>query len=783
MAMAIIYNILAYFRVFLVLTILGIDGIILFGSIFKSKSKTLLIGGGLLSGLLGFLFMLGILSYVLKGYFGILIIFSLFTLICLFLFGRNSDYFTKVFHFSLNFKKINWEHAFYLFLLTGYIILFFLYTRGAPAGGDIVTHWSIAASFARGNYPSVLPWQPQFLTAYHHGGFMVLGALHSLSSTNISITFFFSAFYTIVALFIFITGIARLKKKSFLSLLPAILGIVLFGGVVIYLGDLRELIKLMLSSNFRVMPQFWDFVGGAGTGANSLGFLYYHSHYTFAIGALLLFLFVLLELKVSKDKLLYKYILLIVLLILTLSIMESVFPLGLLPLSIYYIYESRKTKRKVFIRNSLILLVVFLILGALIQNLIRDSFLQKAASEGIGFIKPFGSEFNSRLSYFAFHTSVFEGGKIKWMIPDLRIMLLILLVSGIVARSKWSVVLTLVAIVGIVLGLVVVDPYYRSSALRFVNTSYQFLMFSFGFLLVDLLRKPNLVNRWLVIIFTILLIPQFLTGNAVFANTAIYKDTDNLIRFIDYKNETLDWIKREIPYDKRILFIDEYPFQGFTSSLNSKAVMFYGFFVPAGPLKAKLINYDGALEWFDAITLLEPSALRDLKVDYVFIMDSEVHRFSQKRRDQLSDRTFFNPVYENKTGKLYKVESAFKSSKDIDLTIRSLVARIPDGKSVYLDKFPLPFHDARRGLLVELSKRVKLIGPHWTAAGGAQYLYIAALLPIIETDTPGKEIKDLKTLLVDYVITTLDKNPNSFLSGNFRVAGKNRFVVLWRNIH
>ena len=69
-----------------------------------------------------------------------------------------------------------------------YLSLIILRVGNTVTGGDVITYWGIATSFARGNYPAVLPWQPNYLTVYHAGAFLVQGAIQSLSSVNISIS-------------------------------------------------------------------------------------------------------------------------------------------------------------------------------------------------------------------------------------------------------------------------------------------------------------------------------------------------------------------------------------------------------------------------------------------------------------------------------------------------------------------------------------------------------------------------------------------------------------------
>lgn len=762
-----------YFAIFIIFAILTFNGVVIFYSIRKTRNKLLLLGGGMITGPLVLLLILSIFSYFFKGPTAIGLLFGLYTFVSILLFKKIKKGLREAFVFktpSLSLKVI--------LAVLFFILLFLLYARSAPAGGDNSTRWGIATSFARGNYPIVLPWQPQFLIAYHTGGFMVLGAIHSLASANISLVHFFFSFYMVSALFIFITGIIREKNRSLLALIPAVLGIILFGGPILYLGNLKEFVLAILRFDIDLFVQYNNLKPApAGAGVSSIASMYHANFYLFGLSSLFLFIFILF--KRHKRNLLLQYVLLVTLAVLTLSIAETFFLLEVPLLVIKFVLDYRKISLKKFVRDSLILLILFLSLFFVVQNFVRDSLISPG-TQGTSFrvLTPKKTEFVARINFMKERKFIPKNGS-TWVLPDLRLIILVIVVLAILFRSKWGLITAFASIISLIASVLIVDPFWPSSALRFTNQSHQLILFALGFLIVDLFN--NRKSKIAVLISTFLLIsitPQIVGGNFIFMHRAITKDYDNLIRYANKKEVALEWISNNIKYDETVLFIDEYPYKGRNSPMSADAIVFYGIFVPTGPTNVKLISVDTGAEWYDAITVLSPRSLKDLSVDYVFIKHSEMGRFSVKRQGQIIKEKYFKPIYEDNTGTLYEVKTYFKELEDNEMTLKKMVEMIPDEKIVYLDKFSIV--DIRKGLFAELANRTKLIGPKHHA-GYDYFLYVAATLPFTLTDIPDAEqkIKELKT--IDFVFTETDTNPNSNLKGDFERIAEMPFVALWKN--
>lgn len=160
-------------KIILIFAITTFNGIVVFNLLHNTKNKLINIGAGMIVGLLVLLLLLSVLSYLFKGTLSISIIFILYSIICFYLYKHKKRFsFTSL--FKINPTKTNLTT---ITLILIYLVLIALYIPTSGLGPDTYMYQGIANSFVRGNYPTVLPWQPDFLTVYHHGAFIIFGAL------------------------------------------------------------------------------------------------------------------------------------------------------------------------------------------------------------------------------------------------------------------------------------------------------------------------------------------------------------------------------------------------------------------------------------------------------------------------------------------------------------------------------------------------------------------------------------------------------------------------------
>lgn len=734
-------------------------------------------------GLLGFLLVLSLGSYFFKGQLGVALMFFIYLLSAIFLAVKNPKAFAslkKLFQFKFSFGN----------LITAAIIVFYLglillYAHRSFIGSDSDIYFSIATSFAKGNYPTVLPWQPQFLTIYHQGALLIQGALWALSGRDIELIHYFFSVYTLWAIFILTTGVAREKVRNLWCLIPAIFTVILVGGPVL----LTKVTNLNFSLNLLKLPDFLYFQSSNGAGAADLQGLIYNNFYSFGLASFLIFLFLLAKQSVAKFNL-KRFLLLSALATLSCSIDEVFFPIELILLVGIFFWQIRGFPLFKGLSYSGALTACLVILFFLIQNPIRDSFLTPSpdfprfklliesnfppfekltyrpeevitwngVNTGSGAI----DMFQARIKYVASKTV--EGQGVSFTLLDLRILMALLLLALILKPDRFGFLLLVSSFLSFILSLFVINTFWPPNAYRISNQAYQLAFFALSLTFINF--------RTVALIVLLLIIPQAVIAHAKIINTVTTSDKNNFTR--PKKDLDLEMITKYIPPSKVTIFLDRYPDVAPHSYLNYTALTKMGVFVPIAPASTKILNPSPGIEWLDSVNTLSPYALKKLKVDYVYIQNTALARLSAQRINQLKNKDYFDQVKSfGEDGILYQIKPPFKEIKDEEASLKRMSLKLGGDKKVYLDK--LSFPEVRRALILELAKNNHLIGPPH-AHGGDFYMYIEAILPF-----EPERLEALNNL--DYVLMDRNKNPNSYLPGKFEKILTNNYVSLYINTH
>lgn len=728
----------------LIFAVLTFCGLVLSTIVLKTSNRLLLLGSSMVGGLTGFLLVLSIGSYIFKGSLGIWFLFLIYFSGCLLLF-------LKLHLINLrNLVKIKWSvnNLILVSILLFYVALIFASAHRAPLGGDTTLYFAISTSFAKGNYPTVSSWQPQFLPVYHMGALMLQGAIASLSGKSIELVHYLFSVFSISALLFLITGIVHEKNRSFLSVLPAILALILIGGPILSFG------------------LFASFQGSNGGGVVGLGDLIYNNFYALGLGTFVLFA-VLLATK--------KPVLLLVLAALTLSIDETFFLIELPFLALIL------WRKKIWRAGLLIILLVSLII--VMPNPIRDSVLtpQKAGPRfnllplypkdeqikwnGLGAGVTVEQVMESRLKYSG--GKIIKEGQNSYYLLDIKLLLILLFIGWLATkRDKLTLVLILGSFFSFLLSLILINTFWPPNALRLSNQAYQLAFLSSGLILCNLLFSKQKTFKVMGLIILVVLVPSLVTAHRDIISKISTKNFNNFTKRDEY--QLLKEINQSIPSNKVTLFLDRFPNEAPHSVYNYVSLTHFGTFVPLAPAKAKILNPDPAIEWFDGVNNLAPYALKELGVEFVYVQDAARIRLSETRHSQLRNASYFEPVKEfEDDGTLFKVKNDFKDLKDSEITIRSLVEIIGQGKNVYLGSFKYP--SIRKGLILELASINNLYG-QIPAHGGDFFMNIEAVLPM-SSDLPER---------VDFALTDPESTPNAVLKDNFQKVSGNSFVTLWQ---
>lgn len=761
------------------LLILFFNGLVIFSFLTHTSNKLLKIGAGMILGQLGFLLILSISSYILKDYVAILLIFLAYFLLCMFLKIRFKKDIGHFFPFEFSSQKI------FKLILIVYILLFIriLPSVSPQIGSDAHIYDGIATSFARGNYPTVLPWQPNFLTVYHQGAFILEGALSRLGSINIDLMHRILAVYLLSAIFFIVTGIAYEYFRSVLSMLPAIFGIFLFSGPIILTSGFNnfftEFQNILDFPNFiyslSSYPNSSSFQKSLGGGASSLVDLYYFIFYTFGLATFILFLYLIRQ---KFQRLLLKYVFLVIYIVLMLSIDETFFLISLPIFLGYFIYDHFKLRLSISLKNGLIIASIFAALFFTIQNPIRDSLLTPAL-ENPRFTLVYSLEnIFSRISQL--QTKAIEYNGTSWTMLGINLAIFLLLIS-IAVKLYWSSLFFISALVAVFFGSIITNTYFPGNNFRFMNQGLLLEMFGVGFLLIEIFSKFNKDRKLDVglIIILLTLLPQLIINHAKIIKMAVYDRTrfdfpvDDIARSLMNIRGFID------SYNAKIIFVGSY-------IANIVATTRYGYFVPMGPTSFKILTPDDiGTEFYDVLTNLSPYAVRKLDLDYIFIPHDSIKALSEERIKQVNSSEYFQLIYDDKFGKLYKVKEEYKNLEDKEVNVKKLTQMVKAGTNVYLDN--LDNYSLPKIIILELAKKVNLIG-HSHVYGGSNYLYIETSLPYSPVCIDANDKSCAAPFIyntvstVDYIFANPKIDPKSiFKDGEYIKIGEISNLILWRD--
>ncbi len=178
----------AWYWLFLLILIFPIclSGIIIFKSVSSLKRAEVLIPAGVLLGLSFFIFLINAVAFVIKGGIGIIISYILQILLAVVFYKMHSG--------GVEFPK---RKSLILWVISLVSWGGFIYwkTSHALIGSDTNIYYSVTASFIKGNFPPLTPWQPEVPLAYHLGAFELLGVFHFF--TDFSLEFLHLFFATV----------------------------------------------------------------------------------------------------------------------------------------------------------------------------------------------------------------------------------------------------------------------------------------------------------------------------------------------------------------------------------------------------------------------------------------------------------------------------------------------------------------------------------------------------------------------------------------------------------
>lgn len=674
-------NIGNYLKVSVVFLGLIIIGLVTHTAIFTTKkNKVFTIASSMVLGPCFYVLFLSAVSYLFKGYVWTNILFWLLCLGAAVIIYRQRKDYAYLIRYNSTISTI----ALTVALLT-FIGLLFLFVGNTVIGGDVMSQWPLATSFVRGNYPTVLPWQPNQLSAYHQGTFMVLGSLSAVSGITIGHIHYFFSFYIITALFLLITGIVRERSSGLFVFIPGGLAVVLCGPLFL-IKDPAPLINTIVSSKtvditlvrkIAEFPQFSELKSYIGSGVTNISLMVFLNFITFSIATSVLFVYILNSKEIKA-----KYIILTTLLILLVSINEAV---AIVVLPIFIGNFIKNTWENNF-RKMILLFGKYIVFGSLlfmlIQNPIRDSLLSPA-KEGQRFrlltasdnaVYSSESEFSLR-KRFAGTTNAKQPQKYGiWTTPSLFLFAVSIALAATILKDKLALSFAGLALISGMAGLTVLNTYWPPNALRFITQGYQLAMIAAGLVIISLLKSHSKFAKIIGAVSIIVFIPSAITASAKIVGGAFTGSYEFYQGELVYKNKSLEWLYTNTSHKDKTLFIDEYPYTSVYSPITMAATVQKGLFAPTVISEPKVVNIDFAAEWFDAMAYLSPNAIQKLDPNYLYIQKNSLQRLNTEKNQMLNDKQYFSKVYEDHDVFIYRIHDAYKKAPESDETILSNTA-------------------------------------------------------------------------------------------------------------
>lgn len=690
--------------IFLLITLAGF---VVVRTIIKEQDSFILLPVSQIIGVTSYIFLLNVISKIVQGKTGIII--STVTLIAftIFIYLKYKSDWVKLNPLRGKSKLL------FFFIIFVILILSSLKMFTMLPAADATMQWAYAASFARGNYPLMTPWQPDLAPNYHLGAYFFEGALFSLTGS------LFVLIHTIFNIFLLFSGSLLVifllwKRGPFAkpwSIFAVLLFFIAYGVIIVAFPNFSQTQPIGLSELREAIPAKGE-AEASLVNLNALSFLPARSL------SLSIALVILYFIKTPFRKNFLKILTLSLLLSITALIEESMFiPLMLVLISIFIISLFSLIPKIAYVANYRKSLLMIIILTATIVisqgGFITDNlFRVKRETAAFRILNPFSDYFYAQRVKLSM--KLFTDLPIKsnlpvpfsgWLIPSPLWFILILLIYSYIKKDSLTGCIALFSIIAFALFLGTEYKYCSGCSIRIHSFGNIALGFGIFYIIIDLLknssRKTNLIALFLFAIFV--LIPS-ITADVLYQNQLINKGLQDKLATIilsnndpSPKNAIAKWAKDNIPANERIIVVDtEFP-----SPAGSLGFQFYGLHTILGPQYIRVNRQEPGVEFFDLALTLNPSLFAKTNTKYVYIESDSIayKQLPQIRKDDLNNSNFFKVLRfienNNSSYRLLRVLPLYSDAKLGGKEINEgrldqLGSLIPGDASVYLSDYGSP---------------------------------------------------------------------------------------------
>lgn len=730
--------------------------------------------------------MLNALSYIIQGELGIYIS---YVLICLLAITISIYFPTK--KLSLLSKK-----ELLLFLISSLTWGAFLFwTVGHTIfGGDISIYYSIARTFARGNFPIASPWQPDLSVKYHYGASILLGSLGQLTSLNYEFLHVAIAFFLLLSISQILVYLYKrhnsLLSLVFYQLLPVV-ALVTFGSFMVTWPIFPlKLPEIESINDFvkwgRDLPSAHiSFESYAAV--ISIGLIVYFLFHSVALG-IFFWITTMVTYPNYKNNIFYFYIFLFIGLASLALSNESLFIPSLTACGVIMAIKEFRRGSLRRIAKIMLLGVLFILIVVFQGGVISDGLLLEEEKS----ILVFPKQSDTRHLFKSYHQTqqssklfppLEEWKPLRWyhlgFVPLYGISLIgFLYVFGKVDSKKLTIFLFFLisAIASSAAYNFIVPKYLMANGNRLMSIAYQMLGISTIFFIIwylESLIKKNKIKLLLVVLFILawIILPSTLVPLLQLSRTRFGENKlthPKPVMLTGY----LKWLAEETDASDRVLNLDSIaPF----SNRNSHTLDLAGVLTPVFDLKHRAYTIDASPEHIDLVQTLNPELIELFKIDYLVIDSEYFENMPENRKKELVNREYFTLEYNESRGKewtrIYKVNSSYlESTESLGGTFSELVSLIPSKSRVFIDDYQNvhPFNQYRKAIIFALRE----YEPYLVWGPGA-YLNVENDLV---TYTPDKAER------FDYLVLFKDTNPNSICQCDAKEIwrGLNNNIVLWK---
>jgi len=715
-------NFQALFLISIILLAITFVGVMFFRALIKTENIFYLIPAGMVTGSAVFVLYLGLFSHIFKGGNGLKIIFLLFILSGYFMLRKHKC------RWKLLVEKSNVKNTLLYILVLFIAFLFFVKAGNVIFGGDAITYWGLSTSFANGNYPQVLPWQPQYLTVHHQGAFLLLGAIHGLTKVDIRQIHFLYAFFIISGGFLMLWGYFYEKtKKVLLSFTFPLFVYFVFGGFFIPLP--KSILGEYSAKIIDVYPIIWEAKGSLGTMA-SIFDMYYVLPRSMAL-AILFLVFILLFTK-NKLKMKNKLLTASLLSTVVLSVDETIFSCMIFPIIIWGSWEFIKTKNKSkLIKNAIYSFVIFFTLFWVIGNPVRDSLLTPSPeAPRFAFVSISESLSQGRLNFLknSFVDSTKTPG-IVWYLPDYRMLFGIGLIAALFSGSSFSILLIVAAFGATLFYFLVEHTFWPGNSARFLLIGYQFIGASLGTAIVRLFSQKKILFKYFGYLLLLLTLPSIFSSFMRFVQSIPDINYSNFAP-ITTRYKVLDWVTENLAYDAKVFFVDGFLHGDPHSDLTLHGTQGYGLFIPTSSSEYKMHTQEWGPEAVDVLNTISPQSIGQLDIEYIYIVNSQRERLSKDRMKDINNADYFEQIYQDDIGILFKVSNAFvdNAGEESGRVVR-LGELIPKGSKIYFDNPPINLNYYLRKVMFLILKDNRTL---YSKSGNWHYNYVETFIETLE---------------------------------------------------